>query len=89
MTTATQIKLTAAIRKLVESSTYYLEGGREIQAVSFSHLLSELRYSGWKNLGSNVSDFDTLVRSLGFKVSRGQCQKNGKPFGRLARIVTL
>ena len=61
--------------KLINAILAYLEiGGTEGQSISF--LQTSLRQDGWRGLGSNLSQFEDLLESLGFKLVRIQTRNS-------------
>lgn len=96
MTTATTDRLTDTVLGLLTCS-YQLPSGEQIKGQSISFLSQELRDLGWKGV-SNLSDLESTVERLGFKIVKAQgfrwnsSRKPGSPdfkLGNTARVVTL
>ena len=78
--------LTATDQRFVDDILEILSharGGEE----SVSHVLSEMRYKGWKNLGSGNSAFEDMVEEVGFTLKRVPSAKN--PIYTRLTLITL
>lgn len=63
----TQAKFVDAVLKIIAPARAHVRSGNFDGEQSVSHVLDELRFAGWKNLGSQ-SDFEDTLQTAGFSI---------------------